>query len=62
MNRAQGLSHILDHSLCLTHPIERVVEPGKGEEEDVGVEGGEGRPERLHDAEDEMETVKGHQT
>ena len=47
--------------LCLTHPIERIVEPGKGEEQNVGVEGGERRPERLHDAEDEMKTVKGHQ-
>ena len=44
-----------------THPIERVVEPGKREQQDVGVERGEGRSERLHDAEDEMETVKGHQ-
>ena len=48
-------------SSFITHPIEGVVEPGEGEEEEVGVERGEGRPEGLHDAEDQMETVKGHQ-
>ena len=45
----------------LTHPIEGVVEPGEGEEEEVGVERGEGGAEGLHDAEDQVETVKGHQ-
>ena len=37
------------------------MEPGEGEEEEVGVERGEGGAEGLHDAEDQVETVKGHQ-
>ena len=52
--------HEIDRS-AKGDPVERVVEPGEALEEEARVELGEGRAEGLHDAEEDVEAVKGDQ-